>query len=667
MSNPIANAAPQIDFAGAFMREKDLPALPIVLGVVGHRKFRNNDDRGELKKSLVKLFKEFQDAYSSSPLLVVTSLAEGADQLAAEAAIERKAFLRVPLPFEADSYKKSTSFRSPEAQNYFEEHVKPNARLESFVVPLPEVYGNKVIDWDAVPQAPAGDMADFRATCYANAGGHLTRRCHVLVALWNGEPDSAGDWNPAEYVAFKTEGKAPPRYPWKSAEPLGFRGERGVVVVLHTPQPGGPQSDPRKVGEIRVLLPKDSDDSCPVSSKDLPLARRLKEGERLRRRILSALHWEHSHSDEPSGCRRKEIEAELRQLRDKCTTLDDFNRDLNLPKVKAEVRRRIAKFKTLETTPPHSDWLRRMAAARDAAAALSNHLSPGLDAMIAAVFILLGAAVFSFHIYAHWPFSESLHQYRFLFLVGFLILLLVTLGLVLRAWRTRLEERRLDARGLAEGLRVRLSWSLVGIGKSVADSYLGQLRGEVSWIRQALLHVCPPPRLWSDRFKQLTPEDKLKRLRAVREDWVSGQIQHLGKVQKDNHAAARRWRITGIVLAFAGWLMLGVLLFVRPDEPSEWVLIVSSIAVIWGGLFIAFCERRAFEDLAKQYERMRIVFVDGDRELKPKIEKEDSTITVDDIEAMQRVFEALGREAIVEHSQWLVLRRARPLELHIGG
>jgi hypothetical protein len=64
---------------------------------------------------------------------------------------------------------------------------------------------------------------------------------------------------------------------------------------------------------------------------------------------------------------------------------------------------------------------------------------------------------------------------------------------------------------------------------------------------------------------------------------------------------------------------------------------------------------------------MRIVFVDGDRELKPKIEKEDSTITVDDIEAMQRVFEALGREAIVEHSQWLVLRRARPLELHIGG
>ena len=448
------------------------------------------------------------------------------------------------------------------------------------------------------------------------------------------------------------------------------------MVVLHTPQPGGPRPDPRQVGEIRVLLPKDGDDSCPVAPTNLPLARRLKDRERLWRRVLSALHWERSHSDEQSGCRRKEIEGELRQLRDKCTALDDFNRDLTLPNVKDKVLRRIAEpasFSALEPTGQPGAWLARIAATREAAAALSNHLDPKLKRAIALVFWLLGAAVLSFHIYAHWPYLEVVtnepHHYRF-FLGIFLLALLVTLGLVLWAWWTRLEERRLDARGLAEGLRVRLSWSLVGIGKSVADSYLGQLRGEVSWIRQALLHVCPPPRVWSDRFDELTPAEKLERLRKVREDWISGpkgQIQHLGKAQKENHAAARRWRILGILLAVAGWLMLGVLYFVRPFEPPEWVLILSSIAVIWGGLFIAYCERRAFEDLAKQYERMRIVFIDADRELKPRIEKEDSKITDKDIEAMQRVFEALGREAIVEHSQWLVLRRARPLELHIGG
>jgi len=33
----------------------------------------------------------------------------------------------------------------------------------------------------------------------------------------------------------------------------------------------------------------------------------------------------------------------------------------------------------------------------------------------------------------------------------------------------------------------------------------------------------------------------------------------------------------------------------------------------------------------------------------------------------QRVLLALGQEALTENTQWLLLRRGRPLELHIGG
>jgi hypothetical protein len=57
---------------------------------------------------------------------------------------------------------------------------------------------------------------------------------------------------------------------------------------------------------------------------------------------------------------------------------------------------------------------------------------------------------------------------------------------------------------------------------------------------------------------------------------------------------------------------------------------------------------------------MLIIFENGERELKARIR-------ADQIDAARRVIEALGREAIAEHSQWLVLRRARPLELHLGG
>ncbi len=39
----------------------------------------------------------------------------------------------------------------------------------------------------------------------------------------------------------------------------------------------------------------------------------------------------------------------------------------------------------------------------------------------------------------------------------------------------------------------------------------------------------------------------------------------------------------------------------------------------------------------------------------------------DDIEGTPAVVYELGREAMIESAQWLILRRARQLELHIGG
>ncbi len=81
--------------------------------------------------------------------------------------------------------------------------------------------------------------------------------------------------------------------------------------------------------------------------------------------------------------------------------------------------------------------------------------------------------------------------------------------------------------------------------------------------------------------------------------------------------------------------------------------------MIFGGLLIAYCERQGYEELARQYERMEIVFSNGGKELTDHLAKGD-------VAAAQRVIEALGREAIVEHAEWYMLRRARAVELHIG-
>jgi hypothetical protein len=37
------------------------------------------------------------------------------------------------------------------------------------------------------------------------------------------------------------------------------------------------------------------------------------------------------------------------------------------------------------------------------------------------------------------------------------------------------------------------------------------------------------------------------------------------------------------------------------------------------------------------------------------------------LQSARKVVEALGREALVEHAHWLIVRRVRPFEFIIGG
>jgi hypothetical protein len=213
--------------------------------------------------------------------------------------------------------------------------------------------------------------------------------------------------------------------------------------------------------------------------------------------------------------------------------------------------------------------------------------------------------------------------------------------------------------------------------------------------------------VWADQFRQLSDNQKLELLGRVRKEkeWVKGQVEQHEGGHKTQHRWAVNLRRWGFGLAVVGWAMLFGLFSstwwapalekrlasvapqpaaatpaaehpgrggsaaehganahapLSPRHPPDSILILASCLVITGGLCIAYCERRAHEELSKQYERMAILFANGDRELADRLAQRDIT-------GAQRVIAALGHEAIVEHAQWLILRRARQLELHIGG
>jgi len=336
--------------------------------------------------------------------------------------------------------------------------------------------------------------------------------------------------------------------------------------------------------------------------------------------------------------------------------------------------------------PPLRDWYRRIVRARETAAQLSGGLSPTHRRLGLELFGLLFLVLLALHLYAHpvWhtdPAKPAEHAWVMLaiFATGWAVMA----WLVWQVGWVRLEERRLDYRALSEALRVRRAWALAGINRSVSRTYLSQLRSEVTWVRRAIHHLCPPSWFWEEQCDRLSEDRKVDRLQEVQTSWVKQQERHYHNEEKREHFKAFLYRVFGYGLGLLGLILFLVLLllglvlsgsgsaeaahnsglqaWLDPAHPPHWLLVMGSMLIILGGLLIALCERRAHEELAKQYERMHVVFRSGARELAAALAK-----TPPDVARAQAIVIELGREAIQEHAQWLLLRRSKPLELPLG-
>lgn len=140
----------------------------ITIGVTGHRPNRLAPGRTQPLRGEIEGILRWLIAAAPRPAAfwLLSSLAEGADRIAAEAALAARIALVCPLPFPADRY--CRDFASPASREAFRALL---ARADE-VVELP---GSRR---DAEP-------------AYAAAGEWMLARSHILLAIWDGG-DSAG-------------------------------------------------------------------------------------------------------------------------------------------------------------------------------------------------------------------------------------------------------------------------------------------------------------------------------------------------------------------------------------------------------------------------------------------------------------------------------------------
>ena len=145
--------------------------MPIVIGVTGHRDLRPQDVP-HLETRVRAIFAEFRRTYPNTPLLVVSALAAGADQLVARVALAPPYEIPVivPMPFEQAEYE--LDFAADEREVFRD--LLARAR-HSFFVGYAE--GN---DGTAI------GMRAGRALQYAEVGAFVARNCQALIALWDG-------------------------------------------------------------------------------------------------------------------------------------------------------------------------------------------------------------------------------------------------------------------------------------------------------------------------------------------------------------------------------------------------------------------------------------------------------------------------------------------------
>jgi hypothetical protein len=210
---------------------------PLVIGVTSHRNIAAREIepiRTRVRALLTHLRHEFPHA----PLIVLSPLAEGGDQLVAEEGLKLGAQLVSPLPFSRELY--AQDFTDTAVRTHFES-LCAQARL----IELPLLAGHT--------QAAVSEPGEERNRQYAHAGMFVAQHCHLLLAIWDGKPSHrlGGTAQIVEYFLTGTPPGGFERRRDRRPRLYGGGDERLLChLVCSRDAPGGAPGAPLRPGQV---------------------------------------------------------------------------------------------------------------------------------------------------------------------------------------------------------------------------------------------------------------------------------------------------------------------------------------------------------------------------------------------------------------------------------
>jgi hypothetical protein len=609
---------------------QDDARVPVVIGVTGHRDLREQD-RSQLTEAVSQIFRDLGNDYPQTPLIIVSPLAEGADRLVARVALEAGARLIVPLPMPQHLYE--DDFATPLSRAEFRDLLQ--RADHSFE--LPPVEGDSPANI-RVPGHP-------RNLQYEQVGKYIARQSQILIALWDGlDKDLVG--GTAAIVRFQREGIPDP-----AASPVEPP-ECFPVYHILTPRLSNPEPEPKgeqKPFDLKVLYPPAFEKNERVHEK------KGKEAEDARARA------------------REKAEQYYRRIFGRMETFNAYvsGGDPALPAEIEQSKNYLLSGLKEEDIPQRFHRALYRYAAADA---LAIRFQRQTENILRRLHWIVFAAFAVFIVFAHSRGTmELLPKWRDRLGEHPVGLLLVSLVLVLWAYllaraakNEELDTKYQDYRALAEGLRVKFFWRMAGILESVADHYLGKQRTELDWIRNGF-------RGWNlgEERVSAAPSAALLGIDLVLKHWVEDQHSYFRRTSNRQHNLAEHgerrvsrslksaFLVGGILAMGLIGCRLGCPVLRQIETNPAWtdlLIIVIDVLLAAAALIHHYCDRMAYTEHAKQYGRMEKIFAYSSMGIKSALHGHDA-------DRAHTILVELGKEALAENGDWVLLHRERPLEL----
>ena len=207
-------------------------------------------------------------------------------------------------------------------------------------------------------------------------------------------------------------------------------------------------------------------------------------------------------------------------------------------------------------------------------------------------------------------------------------------------------------------------WRLAGLRDCVEDHYLSLQRGDLEWIRIALRNwefLDGRSEAQDNPVASPGPRDSMT---LVLEHWLRSQCRFFEEaIPRDKALREGHEWLVRILMGVGLTLAVVALRFLTRLEGTIWhglFLVAAGMAPVGAALIHGYIEKRAFSEHLRRYGRMSMLFDCACRRL-------DDLLRVGDHAAARQLIRELGREALAENGDWVILHRERPLEVPKAG